>query len=77
MLNRLVNLSRINKKLLMIFLDVILLIAIILISYSIRLEYWYFPKDDTIRLILAAPVIGIPIFIKLGLYDNILIQHQT
>ena len=56
----------------MIFIDAILLIAIILISYSIRLEYWYFPKDDTIRLILAAPIIGIPIFVKLGLYQSVI-----
>ena len=58
----------------MIFIDAILLIAILLISYSIRLDYWYFPKDDTIRLILAAPIIGIPIFVKLGLYQSV-IRH--
>jgi len=74
MLNRLTNLSRISKQLLMIFLDSILLIAILWISYSIRLEYWYFPKDDTIRLILVAPIIGIPIFAKLGLYQSV-IRH--
>ena len=58
----------------MVFIDSILLIAILLISYSIRLDYWYFPKDDTIRLILAAPIIGIPIFVKLGLYQSV-IRH--
>ena len=58
----------------MIFIDTILLIAILLISYSIRLDYWYFPKDDTLRLILAAPIIGIPIFAKLGLYQSV-IRH--
>ena len=74
MLNRLTNLSRISKQLLTIFLDSILLITILWISYSIRLEYWYFPKDDTIRLILVAPIIGIPIFAKLGLYQSV-IRH--
>ena len=58
----------------MIALDAILLIFVLWLSYSIRLDYWYFPKDDTIRLILAAPVIGIPIFLKLGLY-NFVIRH--
>jgi FlaA1/EpsC-like NDP-sugar epimerase len=72
MLSRLVNLSRINKQLFMIFVDAILLIGILLISYSIRLDYWYFPKDDTIRLILVAPIIGIPIFVKLGLYQSVI-----
>ena len=58
----------------MIFFDVILLIFILFISYSIRLEYWYIPKDDTLRLILAAPIIGIPIFAKFGLYKSV-IRH--
>ena len=72
MLNQLVNLSRINKKLFMMLVDAILLITVLLISYSIRLEYWYFPKDDTIRLILAAPIVGIPIVVKLGLYQSVI-----
>ena len=33
-----------------------------------------FPKDDTIRLILAAPIIGVPIFAKMGLYKSV-IRH--
>ena len=74
MLSNLINLSRANKKFLMIVLDVISLIFVLWLSYSIRLDYLYFPKDDTIRLILAAPVIGIPIFLKLGLY-NFVIRH--
>ena len=51
-----------------------MLIFILWLSYSIRLDYWYYPKDDTLRLILAAPVIGIPIFAKLGLYKSV-IRH--
>ncbi len=74
MLSYLTNLSRSNKKLFLIFIDAILLISVLWISYSIRLDYWYFPKDDTIRFILAAPIIGIPIFSKLGLY-NLVVRH--
>ena len=74
MIRNLINLSRVNKKSLMIALDIFLLIFVLWLSYSIRLDYWYFPKDDTIRLILAAPIIGIPIFLKLGLY-NFVIRH--
>jgi FlaA1/EpsC-like NDP-sugar epimerase len=74
MFKKLTNLSRFNKKLLMISLDFILLISILLMSYSIRLDYWYFPKDDTLRLILVAPIIGIPIFTKFGLYQSV-IRH--
>ena len=33
-----------------------------------------FPADDTLRLILAAPLIGIPIFAKFGMYQ-LVIRH--
>ena len=58
----------------MLIVDCVLLIGILFASYSIRLDYWYFPKDDTLRLILAAPIIGIPIFIKFGIYQQV-IRH--
>ena len=74
MISKITDLSRFNKQILMILIDSILLIGILFASYSIRLDYWYFPKDDTIRLILAAPIIGIPIFVKLGLYQSV-IRH--
>jgi len=72
MLSQLIKLSRTSKQLFMMFVDTILLIGILLIAYSIRFDYLYFPKDDTIRLILAAPIIGIPIFVKLGLYQSVI-----
>ena len=72
MIEKLLLLSRSNKKLLLIIIDAILLITVLFISYSIRLDQWYFPQDDTIRLILFAPVIGIPIFAKLGLYQSVI-----
>ena len=72
MLSGLTNLSRTSKQLILIVLDSILLIAVLWMSYSIRLEHWYIPEDDTIRLILAAPIIGIPIFVKLGLYQSVI-----
>jgi FlaA1/EpsC-like NDP-sugar epimerase len=74
MTNKITNISRFQKKIIMVLMDCILLIAILFASYSIRLDYWYFPKDDTIRLILVAPVIGIPVFAKFGLYKSV-IRH--
>jgi FlaA1/EpsC-like NDP-sugar epimerase len=58
----------------MISTDSMMLIFVLWASYSIRLDIWYLPKDDTIRLILAAPIIGIPIFSILGLYNSV-IRH--
>ena len=72
MLTKILNLSRPSKKLIMIFTDSMLLILVLFAAYSIRLSYWHFPKDDTIRLILIAPIIGIPIFSKLGLYHSVI-----
>ena len=74
MLSSLLNISRLSKQLIMSIIDSVLLVAVLLASYSISLDYWYFPKDDTIRLILAAPIIGIPIFAKMGLYKSV-IRH--
>ena len=74
MLNKLSNLPRSSKQLIMIFTDSFLLIFVLWTSYSISLEHFYFPKDDTIRLILAAPVIGIPIFSKFDMYKSV-IRH--
>ena len=74
MINKIKDLSRYKKQTIMVFVDCILLIGILFASYSIRFDYWYFPKDDTFRLILAAPIIGIPIFVKLGMYQ-LVIRH--
>ena len=74
MLTKISNLSRLSKKLIMVFTDSILLVFILWASYSIRLDIWYFPNDDTIRLILIAPIIGIPIFSIFGLYKSV-IRH--
>ena len=74
MINKIKDISRYKKQTIMLIVDCVLLIGILFASYSIRLDYWYFPKDDTLRLILAAPIIGIPIFIKLGMYQ-LVIRH--
>ena len=74
MISKLSNLSRFSKQLIMMSTDSILLIFVLWASFSIRLDLWYLPKDDTIRLILAAPIIGIPIFAKFGLYKSV-VRH--
>ncbi len=74
MFSKLANLPRLFKQIIMIFTDSILLILILWASYSIRLDLWYFPKDDTFRIILAAPIIAIPIFSKFGMYKSV-VRH--
>lgn len=68
MLNKLVSPSRINKQLITLLVDSILLVLILLAAFSIRLGYWYFPGDDLSLVVLGAPLIAIPIFVRFGLY---------
>jgi hypothetical protein len=48
MIQRILNLDRQFKQLIMLFIDSVLLVSILLVSFSIRLGYWYFPDGDLI-----------------------------
>ena len=52
--------------------DSIVLISVLLLSFSIRLGYWYWPINDLIWVILGAPIIAVPIFIWFSLYKEII-----
>ena len=72
MLKKLVNLSRFNKQLILIFTDFVVLVTVLFGSFSIRYGYWYFPENNFIfSLIFAAPAIGCTIFLSLGLYRSV------
>lgn len=64
--------SRFKKQLVILLLDSILLVSILLFSFSIRLGYWYFPESDLVWVLFSAPVIAIPIFIRFGLYRSVI-----
>ena len=66
------SLSRVYKRLLMILTDVLIIILVLLSSFSLRLGEWFWPNDEVIYLILVGPFIAIPIFIKFGLYRAII-----
>jgi FlaA1/EpsC-like NDP-sugar epimerase len=56
----------------MLFFDFVLLILTLLVSFSVRFGYWYFPENDLIWIILGAPIIAVPIFVRFGLYRAII-----
>ena len=56
----------------MLFVDSMLLVSILLASFSIRLGYWYFPQDDLIWVVLGAPVVASIIFVRFGLYRAVI-----
>jgi len=71
-LNKIINLSRRIKQLILMFIDSLLIILVLLVSFSIRLGYFYFPGGDLIWVIFGAPFIAIPIFVRFGLYRAII-----
>ena len=72
MLNKIINSSRFNKKIFLLFVDSVLLVSVILMSFSIRLGYFFIPNSDLIWLIIGSPIIAIPIFVRFGLYRAII-----
>ena len=71
LINWFLSLSRIVKRLIMLTVDVLLTVAILIGSFSMRLGEWYWPQGDLLYLIFLAPFVAIPIFIRFGLYRAI------
>ena len=65
------SLSRVVKRLIMMFVDVLLIVTILTLSLSMRLGEWFWPQGDLVYLLFFAPLVAIPIFIKFGLYRAI------
>jgi len=55
----------------MIF-DGVAIISVIVVSFSIRFGYFYWPNGDLIWLIFGSPILALPIFTRFGLYSSIL-----
>ncbi len=72
--NKLLNLPRIYKKLIMLLLDEFMLLFAIWLSFALRLgDPWpieYFQPNWWVFIVI--PAIAIPLFIKLGLYRAVL-----
>jgi FlaA1/EpsC-like NDP-sugar epimerase len=72
-LDTIINLSRRNKKLVMLFVDSVLLVSTILLSFSIRLGHFYLPESGLIYwVVFGAPIVAIPIFVRFGLYSTVI-----
>lgn len=66
------SLPRASKRLLMICFDAVALIAILWIVSALRFNRFFIPNVEQALLILAAPLIAIPIFVRMGLYRSVL-----
>ena len=72
LLYRLLKTSRSNKQLVMMIFDSVAVISVIVVSFSIRFGYFYWPNGDLIWLIFGSPILALPIFTRFGLYSSIL-----
>lgn len=65
--------SRNTKKTLLVAIDIIALPAALWAGYALRLgEWWPRGMDNTWWLFVAAPLVAVPIFIRMGLYRAVL-----
>ncbi len=73
MLDKLIHLSRRNKKVVMLLVDSVLLVSVILMSFSIRLGYFYLPESILVYwVVYGAPIVAIPIFMRFRLYSAVI-----
>lgn len=67
-----IRLSRQKKAIILISADVLFAMLALWAALALRWGELYIPKDDEWYLFAGAPVIAVPIFIKLGLYRAII-----
>ena len=67
-----IELSRRNKALILISADVFFAVLALWAAFSLRWGVLYIPKENEWYLFAAAPVVAVPIFIRLGLYRAII-----
>lgn len=69
---RISGLPRRRKQVLLIGFDAIVLVAVAWIAYSLRFNTLFQPNASQAVLMVAAPVIAIPIFVRMGLYRAVI-----
>lgn len=70
--NWFIGLQRRNKAIILISADVFFVLLALWSAFSLRWGVFYIPKGDEWYLFAVAPVIAVPIFIRLGLYRAII-----
>ena len=65
------NWPRLSKQLAVLFMDVVLALVATWMAFSLRLDTAHWPTDLQWRVYILAPVLGAPIFVRLGLYRAI------
>ncbi len=72
MIKHIIQISRLNKQLLMLLFDALALVLAIIGAFSLRLGLWYVPEGEMLLLVFGAPLLALPIFVRFGLYQSII-----
>ena len=70
--NKIINLRRNTKRIIVLLVDLLLLPLALWASFSLRLEQFYVPTGEVVYLFLVVPFIAIPIFVRFGLYRAVM-----
>jgi FlaA1/EpsC-like NDP-sugar epimerase len=76
LLQSILGLPRVAKRVILISADFILLIGALWLAFSLRLDNWFWPRGGVdspiVLLVLFAPLLAFPIFAHFGLYRSII-----
>ena len=74
MILALINLSRRNKRTLMVLFDACTVIASIFLAFSLRLGHFYYPTGNNhlLLIMIASPILALPIFYAFGFYREMI-----
>jgi FlaA1/EpsC-like NDP-sugar epimerase len=70
-INIVLKLNRTSKIIIMMSVDSLLAIFVLVSSYSLRFDSWFWPKDEFFIVVFGSPLILIPIFYSFKLYSSI------
>jgi FlaA1/EpsC-like NDP-sugar epimerase len=68
---RILELSRLNKQLIVLAADTFICLFTVAVAYLLRLDRWIFPVGNQWFSYIAAVLISLPIFLKFGFYRAI------
>jgi len=71
MIEKIIEISRIKKQIIILFADLLMVVSVLFLSFSLRLGYWYWPDGSLFWFISLSPLIALPIFGWFGLYHSI------
>lgn len=70
--SRLTGMSRTGKQLLTMVVDIGLLLFAVWAAYSLRFSHLFVPSLNQYLIIGMAPVLAVPVFIRMGLYRSVI-----